>query len=58
MFGYVLAHLAWHRGEEKPAWAKHLRWEARANLKQGLRYLLRTGDSAFKPWHLRLGSES
>jgi hypothetical protein len=55
LFGYALAHLAWHRGEGRPAWAKHLNWAARANLKQGLRYLLRTGDSAFQPWHRRLG---
>lgn len=57
MFGYALAHLAWHRGEEKPAWLKHVNWGARANLKQGLRYLRETGDSAFKPWHARLGPE-
>jgi hypothetical protein len=55
LFGYAFAHLAWHRGEERPAWAKHLDWAARANLKQGLRYLLRTGDSAFQPWHRQLG---
>jgi hypothetical protein len=57
LFGYALAHLAWHRGEEKPAWAKHLNGSARANLTQGLRYLQKTADSAFKPWHLRLGAE-
>jgi hypothetical protein len=57
LFGYALAHLAWHRGEEKPAWAKHLNWSARVNLTQGLRYLQKTADSAFKPWHLRLGAE-
>lgn len=55
MFGYALAHLAWHLGEEKPSWAKQLRMGARANLSQGLQYLQKTGDSAFKPWHLRLG---
>jgi hypothetical protein len=56
LFGYALAHLAWHRGEERPAWAKYLNWGARANLKQGLRYLQRTADSRFKPWQLRLGN--
>jgi hypothetical protein len=56
MFGYALAHLAWHRGEEKPAWAKHLNWAARANLKEGLRYLHKTADSQFKPWRLRMGA--
>ena len=55
MFGYALAHLAWHRNEDKPSWARHLRWDARTNLKQGLRYLSRTADSAFQPWRLRLG---
>jgi hypothetical protein len=49
MFGYALAHLAWFRGEEKPAWAKHLHWNARADFQQALRYLLKTGDSAYKP---------
>lgn len=58
MFGYGLAHLAWHRGESRPAWARHLNWAARANFNQGLRYLQKTADSAFKPWHHRLGNES
>jgi hypothetical protein len=49
MFGYALAHLAWFRGEAKPRWAAYLRWNARGEFKQGLRYLTRTGDSAFKP---------
>jgi hypothetical protein len=53
MFGYALAHLAWFRGEEKPAWDKYLHWNARANLKQALRFLLKTGDSTFKPKRLR-----
>jgi hypothetical protein len=49
MFGHALAHLAWFRGERKPAWARHLNSSARANLKQGLRYLWETQDSAFYP---------
>jgi hypothetical protein len=49
MFGYALAHAAWFRNEQKPAWAKHLRIDARSSFKQGLRYLLQTGDSKFKP---------
>ena len=49
MFGWALAHLAWFRGEGRPAWARHLNGDARANLKQGLRYLHATGDSAYKP---------
>ncbi len=55
MFGYALAHVAWHRGERKPPWAKHLNMAARANFKQGLRYLSATGGSSFRPWHMRLG---
>src|SRR5262245_15902783 len=57
-YGNALANLAWHRDEKKPAWAGHLNWGARANLKQGLRYLQKTAGSAFKPWHLRLGPDS
>ena len=49
MFGWALAHLAWFRGEERPAWARHLHPDARANLKQGLRYLHATNNSAYKP---------
>jgi hypothetical protein len=49
MFGYALAHLAWFRGEAKPAWAGHLRWNTRLEFKQGLRYLTQTSDSAFRP---------
>jgi hypothetical protein len=49
MFGWALAHLAWFRGEAKPLWAKHLSSAAKANMKQGLRYLRETGDTWFKP---------
>jgi hypothetical protein len=55
MFGYALAHLAWHRDEKKPSWARHLSWGARTNLKQGLRYLESSGDSKYEPWQHRLG---
>jgi hypothetical protein len=58
MFGYALAHLAWHRDEERPGWAKHLHWAARVNFNQGHRYLRKTAASRFKPWQLRLGTES
>jgi hypothetical protein len=57
MYAYALAHLAWHREETKPIWAKHLRLGARANLKQAMRYLQVTKDSSFKPWHARLGPD-
>jgi hypothetical protein len=53
MFGYALAHLAWFRDEDNPAWVKHLRWAPRAVFRQGLRYLQKTADSTFKPVRLR-----
>jgi hypothetical protein len=53
MTGYALAHLAWHRDEDRPAWVKHLRWVPRCVFKQGLRYLHQTADSTFKPVRLR-----
>jgi hypothetical protein len=49
MFGHALAHLAWHRGEEWPDWAWHLNLSVRAEFKQALRYLQKTGDSWFRP---------
>lgn len=49
MYGYALAHVAWFRDERRPAWTKHLRPDAREPFKQGLRYLLETGDSQFSP---------
>ena len=49
MYAHALAHLAWFRGERKPAWAKHLHFNARPEFKQALRYLQETGDSAFQP---------
>lgn len=57
MFGYALAHVAWFREEERPVWAKHLESGARANLKQGLRFLWRTRDSSFCPPHARQPSQ-
>jgi hypothetical protein len=49
MFGYALAHLAWHRKEEWPDWASYLNWSVRGEFKQSLRYLQKTGDSWFRP---------
>lgn len=49
MYAHALAHLAWFRGERKPAWGKHLHFNARPEFKQALRYLLETGDSTFQP---------
>lgn len=56
MFGYALAHLAWHRNQSAPSWCKYLRWSARINLKHGLRYLEQTGDSRFKPGQLGIST--
>jgi hypothetical protein len=53
MLGYAMAHIAWFRDEDRPPWAKHLRWAPRAVFKQGLRYLQKTADSSFKPVRLR-----
>ena len=53
MLGYALAHIAWFRDEDRPEWAKALRWAPRAVFKQGLRFLQKTEDSTFKPVRLR-----
>jgi hypothetical protein len=53
MLGYALAHIAWCRDEERPAWAKQLRWVPHGVYQQGLNYLTRTADSAFLPVRLR-----
>jgi len=58
MFAYALAHLAWFRGEQKPAWADHLHFNARPEFKQALRFLMKTRDSAFKPKRFRVNAES
>jgi hypothetical protein len=55
MFGWALAQLAWFRGEDRPEWARHLNSAARANLKQGLRYLMATKDSWYRALSLRHG---
>ena len=52
MLGYAMAHVAWFRDEDWPAWAKHLGWVRRSVFKQGLRYLQKTGDSTFQPVRL------
>lgn len=53
MFAWALAHLAWFRGEERPDWARYLNGAARANLTQGIRYLAKTSDSAYRPVRFR-----
>lgn len=49
MFGWALAHLAWFQGGGRPPWARYLNSSAKANFSQGLRYLLATADSTFRP---------
>lgn len=58
MFGWALAHLAWFREEQRPKWARYLNSSARANLKQGLRYLWATSDSWYRPMRLRRGRQT
>lgn len=47
--GYALAVFAFVRGETSPSWASHLRMDAAATLKAGMRFLHRTGDTLFGP---------
>lgn len=49
MFGYALAHIAWHAGDRNPPWRKHLGPSVYSDFQQGVRYLFRTGDSEFRP---------
>jgi hypothetical protein len=39
MYGYALARYALRRGEPDPPWARHLDTNARAYMRQALRYL-------------------
>lgn len=43
--GYALAHYAWLRGEATSDWKRYLSYDVRASFKQGLRFLIETGDS-------------
>ncbi len=49
MFGYALALVAWVRGEQSPAWARHLRSGVRGEFWAGLRFLRKTGDAKLRP---------
>ena len=42
MYAYALARIAWVRFEEKPAWAKCLRWDVRSLFRQAMRHLRKT----------------
>ncbi|MFN0134688.1 MAG: hypothetical protein ACKVS9_01055 [Phycisphaerae bacterium] len=47
MFGYALAHVAWHANNRKPEWARYLGQAVRADFQQSVRYLFETRESAF-----------
>jgi hypothetical protein len=49
IFGYAMALFCFVRGETSPPWASHLRQDAAAPLREGLRYLAKTGGSLFHP---------
>jgi hypothetical protein len=49
IFGYAFALCCFLRGEDRPAWASRLRLDVAAPLKEGLRFLNKTGDSLFHP---------
>jgi hypothetical protein len=51
MYAHALAHLAWFRREQRPAWLSHLRWTVRGEVKQAIRYLHESKDSLFRPRH-------
>lgn len=53
LLGYALAHIAWFRNEDRPNWARSLRWAQRGAFNQGLRFLQKTGDSTIKPVWLK-----
>lgn len=53
MYSHALAHLAWFQGKRWPAWANHLRSDARPDFKQAVRYLFETHDSSFRPQRYR-----
>ncbi len=53
LIAYANAHLAWFRGEEKPAWAEHMHYNARPDFYQALRFLHKTKDSTFRPAKFR-----
>jgi hypothetical protein len=48
-YGYALSLFTWARGEPNPPWARELRLDVRQPFSQGLRYLRKTRDSAFRP---------
>lgn len=47
MFGYALGLMAWLRGEDRPAWHRHLTFGVRGEFHQTVRFLTATGDTTF-----------
>jgi hypothetical protein len=53
VFGYAFALFCFVRREEMPSWVGHLRLDASAPFREGLRYLNKTRDSLFHPDTIR-----
>ncbi len=49
MYGYALALFAHARGEAKPAWARYINTNVRHYFKQGLKYLVKGGETKVNP---------
>jgi hypothetical protein len=56
IIGYALALFCFGRGETTIDWLRYLRKDAAYPLRQGLRYLRKTGDSLFRPQALGTAS--
>jgi hypothetical protein len=51
MYGYALALFAYARGESNPGWKKHLHVNVRHYFKQGLKYLVKGGETRVQVIH-------
>lgn len=49
MFGYAMALYTLGRGQPQPEWASHLRPDVRGALRNGVQYIVSTGDCLFEP---------
>jgi hypothetical protein len=47
MAGWALSLFAWARREENPKWSRHLAADPKSYLKQGMKYIAKTGDTPF-----------
>lgn len=48
MYAYALAHRLWLRGERKADWMRFLSYDLRPNVRQGIAFLTKTGNSAYR----------